>query len=89
MRELAISLDAEGSRPLYEQIYSYIKHEIQEGQLLRPRTSQQWQLLGMLRIPPSHSRTASGRSSDTSFRSLFFIYCFWFIVLDKTLLSAS
>ena len=34
MRELAISLDAEASRPLYEQIYSYIKHEIQEGQLL-------------------------------------------------------
>lgn len=34
MRELAINLDAEASRPLYEQIYSYMKQEIQEGQLL-------------------------------------------------------
>ena len=33
MRELAISLDPEAREPLYEQIYSYMKHEIQKGQL--------------------------------------------------------
>ncbi|EET62501.1 transcriptional regulator, GntR family [Marvinbryantia formatexigens DSM 14469] len=33
MNELTISLDAKASRPLYEQIYEYIKQEIQNGNL--------------------------------------------------------
>ena len=31
MNDLAISLDGKSKTPLYEQIYSYIKHEIQTG----------------------------------------------------------
>lgn len=48
MRELAISLNPEARAPLYEQIYSYIKHEIQEGQLLPGE-----------RLPSSRSLSAS------------------------------
>lgn len=33
MTELTISLDTKSSRPLYEQIYAYIKEEIQAGGL--------------------------------------------------------
>ena len=33
MNELTINLDAESKRPLYEQIYEYIKFEIQKGNL--------------------------------------------------------
>ena len=33
MNELTISLDTKSSRPLYEQIYQYIKEEIQNGGL--------------------------------------------------------
>ena len=33
MNELTISLDAKASRPLYEQIYEYIRQEIQSGGL--------------------------------------------------------
>ncbi len=48
MRELAISLNTEASEPLYEQIYSYIKHDIQKGQLLPGE-----------RLPSSRSLSAS------------------------------
>ena len=33
MNELTISLDAQSSVPLYEQIYKYIKNDIQDGGL--------------------------------------------------------
>ena len=48
MRELAIGLDPDTKEPLYEQIYSYIKHDIQKGQL---RAGE--------RLPSSRSLSAS------------------------------
>ena len=34
MKDLVMELDSRGIRPLYEQIYNYIKEEIRSGKLL-------------------------------------------------------
>ena len=33
MQKLIMNLDAKAKTPLYEQIYNYIKHDIQSGQI--------------------------------------------------------
>ena len=63
MRELAISLDPEAREPLYEQIYSYMKHEIQKGQL---RAGE--------RLPSSRSLSASLEVSRSTVELLSLIH---------------
>ena len=53
-----------GKRPLYEQIYSYIKHEIQEGQLLPGE-----------RLPSSRSLAALWRSAGARWIWLMSSWC--------------